>query len=124
MKIEQKMDTGGNNKTSTPILNPRRNFSLFDPDNAARHIEHCALASNVSANKTPTTSRIINVNRQLDFVTVPPPAPGRQAVLLQIYIADRMSENYPGKTQTTNRYRRPASVQLLRSGLAAQTSGA
>ena len=42
--IEQKIDTGGNSKTNTPILKLRINRELVTLVNEARHIEHCASA--------------------------------------------------------------------------------
>ena len=44
MKIVQKIETGGINNTSTPILKLRMNLALVTLVNEARHIEHCASA--------------------------------------------------------------------------------
>jgi len=43
INIEQKIDTGGINKTKTPILKLRMNRELTLVSDA-RHIEHCASA--------------------------------------------------------------------------------
>jgi hypothetical protein len=43
-KIVQKIETGGTNSTSTPILKLRTNLELVTLVNEARHIEHCASA--------------------------------------------------------------------------------
>jgi hypothetical protein len=42
--IVQKIETGGTNNTSTPMLKLRTNFALVTLVNEARHIEHCASA--------------------------------------------------------------------------------
>jgi hypothetical protein len=54
MKIEQKIATGGVNKTNTPILKLRMKKALFEPAKEARHIAHCDSA--VSASSTSNSS--------------------------------------------------------------------
>jgi hypothetical protein len=44
MKIVQKIETGGTNSTTTPMLKLRMNFAFVTLVNEARHIEHCASA--------------------------------------------------------------------------------
>src|SRR6185437_7989196 len=79
-KIEQKIDTGGISKTSTPILKLRMNRELTLVSDA-RHIEHCASAKpcassiKAAAHTTKTKTR-----RQVQFMTTPPRAPAQRAV--------------------------------------------
>jgi hypothetical protein len=73
MKIEQKIETGGTNKTKTPILKFRMNLPLFEPVSTARHIAHCASAGALLNSRIPTASRMNASERQLrDFITAPP----------------------------------------------------
>ena len=108
-KIEQKIATGGANRTSTPMLKLRIKRALVVLVRAARHIEHCAPAY-VFANSTTTTATTIKTKtrRQLECITVPPTAAVRLAVAPGSGSAARKTESCRGKTQTTAKYKPPA----------------
>src|SRR6185437_4874819 len=79
-KIEQKIDTGGINNTSTPILKLRMNRELTLVSDA-RHIEHCASAKPCASSITAAAHKTkTNTRRQVQFMTTPQAAPARQAV--------------------------------------------
>ena len=77
-KIEQKIETGGTNSTSTPMLKFLMKRALFEPANAARHIEHCAEPVSLKANNAATN---IKLNTKHLFQTVLIKAPPRLAVV-------------------------------------------
>lgn len=52
MKIAQKIETAGINRTMMPRFKPFAMTAPLDPSNAARHIAHCALAGNDNAAST------------------------------------------------------------------------
>jgi hypothetical protein len=67
--MEQKIETGGTNKTSTPTLKFLIKRALLELDRTARHIEHCASATGCSSKirtTTPATrSKYLNAGKYL-----------------------------------------------------------
>src|SRR5689334_8468870 len=124
MKIEQKIETGGSNRTSTPILKFLRNRPLLAPVSAARHIEHCALASIVKKQISVTARTRQNNSRHLYFITAPLLMQAPRGQTPEIYNATLMNENCRGRKQRTSRCKRPASARASVSNSNAQTSGA
>jgi len=71
MKIVQKIDTGGTNKTRTPMLKLRMN-ELFDPSDA-RHIAHWANVVVAPKSKSRASAKAARTERNMyrfDFTTV------------------------------------------------------
>ena len=125
MKIEQKMETGGTNNTNTPILKFLRNFPLFDPVNAARHIEHCASTGILLSTMIPMATTKKSSRRQLKyFITAPLRVRVRLVVLPETYNADLTNGSCPGKRPSVNKYRPPASAPASQSNSNAQTLSA
>ena len=78
IKIEQKIATGGVNKTSTPILKFRMKKALLDPASDARHMAHCAkpVPSSSRINSKAGANEKTNLINGCNFINaLPPPAP-------------------------------------------------
>jgi hypothetical protein len=54
----QNIETGGNNKTSTPMLKFLIKRALFEPERTALHIEHWAAAGEYVSKITPIAKAI------------------------------------------------------------------
>src|SRR6266700_415788 len=106
--MEQKIETGGNSKTSTPILKflIKRAFVF---ESTALHIEHCASVGECRS-KTTTIVKAINSSVRDPIVlhiTVPPQlAP--LAATPETCSAALRSEHCRGRKQRVTRYRSPA----------------
>ena len=106
MKIAQKIETGGNSNTSTPIFKFLTKM-LFDPSDA-RHITHCAMAeSEHSATRAATAIaiNIILIKPGLDRIDI---ILGPNAFRREPAVPDNATpwpENYPGKIPTADRWR-------------------
>lgn len=77
IKIEQKIATGGVNKTSTPMLKFRMKNALLEPARDARHIAHCAkpVPSSRRSNSNAGTRTKTNLVMGLNFINaLPQPA--------------------------------------------------
>src|SRR5262245_40176301 len=112
MKIEQKIETGGISKTNTPMLKFRINRPLVELVSTALHIEQpWAKTSGVARNATAvakTTRKTTRCRFNFNIKVLPQPAlPGAAP---ETYNADPKIESYRGTSQTTDRYRLPASA--------------
>jgi hypothetical protein len=74
MNIVQKIDTGGTNSTTTPILKLRMNELLFPIE--ARHMTHWARAESAQSS-TAITAIITTQSKLLVFIYISAEAPAR-----------------------------------------------
>src|SRR6266851_3381291 len=106
--MEQKIETGGKSKTSTPILKflIKRAFVF---ESTALHIEHCATVGDCRSKTTPIVKAINNNARDplVFHITVPPQLEPLAATPETCSAASR-SENCRGRKQRVTRYRSPA----------------
>ena len=133
-KIVQKIDTGGTNSTTTPILKLRINELLFPIE--ARHITHWPRAESTQTKTTIAAARTSQTELLLliKFLTAPGPvaiAPGSDFMAFptnspaaDLNTSDSWRGNYRGRTPAAGKYRLPLPAQWSESDSAARNAGA